>query len=125
RDLLQLTFCGAVPAEAVAAFLGVLTMDSQTLRESGGPEAIWSRDGHPSITFEQVDYGHVLEDRDETDVRRHDDVWKSIVQSIVSGHNMLDEIAQQRLLAIAADPIQIGELANAVIAPNCTADGCP
>ena len=36
----------------------------------------WSRDGHPSITLEQVDYGHVLEDKDQTDVRRHDDVWQ-------------------------------------------------
>ena len=37
----------------------------------------------------------------------------------------MDELAQQRLLAIAGDPEQIGELAGAVMAPKCTADGCP
>src|SRR5439155_11252787 len=49
RDLLQLTFSGAVPAEAVEKLLGVLTMDGRILREAGGPEALWNQNGHASI----------------------------------------------------------------------------
>ena len=125
RDLLQLTFSGAVPAEAVARFLGILTMDGRLLREEGGPETIWRKTGHPSITLEQVDYVQVLEDKDEASARQHDDIWRSIVHSIASGQKSFDELSQQRLLAIAGDATQIGELAEAVMATKCTADGCP
>ena len=125
RDLLQLTFSGNVPADAVAKFLGLLVMESLALREGGGPERIWATDGHRSITLEQIDYGYVLEDKDEAGARRHDDVWKSIVYSIVSGSATMDEMAQQRLLAIAGDPAEIGDLAEAVMAPKCAMDGSP
>ena len=124
RDLLRLTFCGEVPPEAVAALLQMLTLDRPTLRARGGPEGIWREHGDRSITLEQIDYVHVLEDKDEAVACHDDDIWNSIVQSIVAGQT-LDEIAQQRLLAIAADPIGIGELAAAVMAPQCTADGAP
>jgi hypothetical protein len=125
RDLLQLTFSGTVPANAVAKLLGLLSMDAATLRQHGGPEGLWSREGHQSITLEQVDYARVLEDKDEQRARRHDDVWQSIVYSIVSGQKTMDELAQQRLLAMAADPDQIAELAISVMAPKCTPDGSP
>jgi HEAT repeat protein len=125
RDLLQLTFSGNVPAEAVARFLGLLSKDAAAVREGGGPERLWSRDGHPSITLEQIDYVRVLEDKDETRARHHDDVWRSIVYSIVSGQKTMDELAQLRLLTIAGDPAQIAELAEAVMAPKCALDGSP
>ena len=125
RDLLRLTFSGHVPPEAVAQLLRMLALDRETLRSRGGPEGVWREDGHGSITLEQIDYAHVLEDKDARFERLHDDLWKSIVHSIVSGQKMMDEIAQQRLLAIAADPAQIGELATAVMAQKCTPDGAP
>jgi HEAT repeat protein len=125
RDLLQLTFSGNVPAEAVAKFLGLLSKDGAALREEGGPERLWSKDGHQSITLEQIDYEHVLEDKDEARARHYDDVWQSIVYSIVSGQRTMDELAQQRLLAIAGDPNQIAELATSVMAPKCALDGSP
>ena len=125
RDLLQLTFSGNVPAEAVARFLGLLSMDGAVLREGGGPERLWSKNGHQSITLEQIDYGRVLEDKDEERARHHDDVWRSIVYSIVSGQKTMDELSQQRLLAIASDPGQIAELAESVMAPKCALDGSP
>jgi len=125
RDVLRLTFSGAVPPDAVSKLLHLLALDREALRTRGGPEGVWREDGHGSITLEQIDFAHVLEDKDETRARPQDDVWKSLVQSIVTGQTSLDEIAQQRLLDIAGDPMQIGELAAAVMAPKCTADGAP
>src|SRR5207248_5184674 len=44
---------------------------------------------------------------------RRDDIWESIVNQIVIGDRaMFDERAQQRLLAIAGSPIDIGDLAR-------------
>jgi HEAT repeat protein len=125
RDLLQLTFSGVVPPEAVSRMLDLLTMDGRALREAGGPEALWRTTGHQSIMLEQIDYVRVLEDKDEAHGQRLDDVWKSIVHSIVFGQKSLDDLAQQRLLAMAGDPAHIGELAMAVMAPKCAADGAP
>jgi hypothetical protein len=125
RDLLQLTFSGTVPAEAVSKFLHLLALDRETLRQRGGPEGVWSQDGHGSITLEQIDYARVMEDKDEQNARTHDDLWKSIVHSIVSGQKTMDELAQQRLLAIASDPGEIADLALAVMASKCTPDGAP
>ena len=46
--------------------------------------------------------------------------------SIAGGQKaVFDERAQERLLAIAGSPRDIGELATAVIAPKCTLDGSP
>jgi hypothetical protein len=125
RDLIRLTFCGMVPPEAVARLLRLLALDRETLRERGGPEGVWRVEGDESITIEQIDYEQVLEDREQQVERRHDDIWRSIVSSIVAGQKTMDEIAQQRLLAIAGDPDQISDLATAVIAHKCTPDGAP
>ena len=125
RDLLRLTFSGKVPADAVSKLLQLLTLDRATLRSRGGPEGVWRESGDVSIALEQIDYVHVLEDKDEQVERKQDDIWKSIVQSIASGQKTMDELAQQRLLTIAGDAEQIGELAHAVIATKCTADGAP
>ena len=125
RDLLRLTFLGTVPADAIAKLLRLLALDRETLRVRGGPAGVWREDGHPSIALEQIDFAHVLEDKEQHVDRRHDDVWKSIVHSIVTGQKAMDELAQQQLLAIAGDPLEIGELATAVMAHKCTADGAP
>jgi HEAT repeat protein len=125
RDLLRLTFSGRVPAEAVSTLLRMLTLDRETLRSRGGPAGVWRDEGDDSIALEQIDYVHVLEDKEEHANRAHDDVWKSIVQSIVTGETTMDEVAQQRLLAIAGDAEQIGELAHAVVVSKCTPDGAP
>lgn len=125
RDLLQLTFSGSVPPEAVSKLLRLLALDREALRERGGPEGVWARDGHKSITLEQIDYARVLADKETEDERTYDDVWKSIVRSIVLGQKTMDELAQQRLLAIAADPAQISDLAIQVMGPKCTVDGAP
>jgi hypothetical protein len=125
RDLLRLTFSGRVPAEAVSKLLHLLALDQTVLRQRGGPEGVWREDGDSSITLEQIDYVHVLEDKEEHAHQKHDDVWKSIVQSIVTGQKTMDELAQQRLLAIAGDAEEIGELAHAVMSTKCTADGAP
>jgi hypothetical protein len=125
RDLLRLTFSGHVPAEAVSKLLHLLTLDRTTLRSRGGPEGVWRENGDVSISLEQIDYAHVLEDKDLHVERTQDDVWKSIVQSIATGEKVIDDVGQQRLLAIAGDAGQIGELANAILATKCTADGAP
>jgi hypothetical protein len=125
RDLLRLTFSGRVPAGAVSKLLHLLALDPAALRQHGGPEGVWRENGDSSITLEQIDYVHVLEHKDEHVDRKHDDVWTSIVQSIVTGQKTMDELAQQRLLMIAGDTEQIGELAHAVMATKCTADGAP
>ena len=125
RDLLRLTFSDRVPADAVSKLLQMLALDRATLRSRGGPEGVWRENGDGSITLEQIDYVHVLEDKEEHANRTQDDVWKSIVHSIVTGQKTMDEIAQQRLLAIAGDAEQIGELAHAVMASKCTPDGAP
>ena len=126
RDILQITFGGAVPTDAIHKFLTLLSKDTAALREGGGPEVIWGREGHKSITLEQIDYRKVLEDRDvDKWERRHDDIWRSIVSTIVLGQKTLDEVAQQRLLGIACDAEQVGDLAAAVMASKCAPDGSP
>ncbi len=125
RDLLRLTFAGKVPPEAISKLLHLLALDRERLRERGGPEGVWRHDGHSTITLEQIDFAQVLEDKEQHGERTHDDLWKSIVHSIVSGQKTMDEAAQLRLLAIAGDPLQIGDLANAVMEPKRTPDGAP
>ena len=126
RDLLQLTFSGTVPAEAVAKLLRLLTMDGRALREAGGPEKLWGQNGHASITLDQVDYVRVLEDKDDSFAQQPTMTSGSRSSTRSSpDQTALDELAQQRLLDIAGDALQIGELAAAVMAPKCTADGGP
>lgn len=127
RDILQITFVGEVPLDAVHALLRVLTTPPDDLRAAGGPAHAWDVNGHASIAIEQIDYESLLEDRDDIDLDadRHDDIWRSIVNSIASGQAVFDEAQQQRLLEISGDVAQIGDLATAVAGPKCTIDGSP
>ena len=127
RDLLQLTFIGDVPPDAVLAFLRVLTVDADERRKRGGPAKIWETEGHPSVQIEQIDYARVLA-RDEGDIpepARRDNLWRSIVLSITSSLAVFDEAAQERILAIAGSAPDIGDLATAVASPRCAMDGSP
>jgi len=128
RDLLRITFVGEVPARALRAFLRLLALDADQRRRRGGPAQIWAVDGDPSLALEQIDYEKVLT-RAEGDVpepARRDDLWRSIVLSIVTTQQtVFDERAQERLVAIAASVPDIGDLATAVSSPRCGADGSP
>jgi HEAT repeat protein len=128
RDLLRITFIGDVPPEVVHSFLRVLSLDPAERRRRGGPAAIWTAEGHPSLALEQIDYQKVLarEEGDVPEPAKRDDLWRSIVMSIAGGQQaMFDERAQERLLAIAGSAADIGALATAVVAPKCTMDGSP
>jgi hypothetical protein len=128
RDLLHITFLGDVPAEAIHAFLRVLALEPEERRRRGGPARIWESDGHPSLALEQIDYQKVLarEEGEVAEPAKRDDVWRSLVTSIAGGQKALfDEHAQARLLAIAGSPVDIADLANAVMAPKCAVDGSP
>src|SRR5262249_24753571 len=100
-------------------------------RARGGPTQIWAEEGHSSIALEQVDYKRVLEREHEgeapADRASDDELWRSIVSSIIVGQEttLLDEAAQKRLLEIAGNPLEIGMLATAVMAPKCAMDGSP
>lgn len=129
RDILTITFVGAVPADTLRAFLRMLTLDPDERRRRGGPARVWAAEGLNTIAIEQVDYAKVLA-REEggaaAEPAKRDGLWRSIVMSIGSGPNALfDDRAQERLLAISASPGDIGDLATAVAAPKCTADGSP
>ena len=124
-DLLEITFLGPAPVEALHALLGLLRTGSDELRARGGPAEIWRADGHLSIALEQIDYAKILEDRNEPPPERHDDIWRSLVASLAQGRHELDALQQQRLLEISANAFQIGELASAAAAPQCTPDGSP
>jgi HEAT repeat protein len=126
RDILQLTFGGDVPAEALQMLLGVLADDVASIRARGGPARAWAEAGHPSIAVEQVDLSRVLEDREvQHPARTKDDLWKAIVTAVLDRRKALDEAVQRRLLDIAGDSVAIGQLAQDVIAPNHAADGSP
>ncbi|MCC7416862.1 MAG: HEAT repeat domain-containing protein [Acidobacteria bacterium] len=128
RDIVQITFAGDPPTPALHALLRLLALDAAERRARGGPAAIWREGGDPSIGIEQVDYGKVLarDDRDTAQAARRDDLWKAIVTSIAGGQKpVFDEVAQRRLLSIAGSPQEIGQLAEAVIAPKHAADGSP
>lgn len=124
RDILQITFAGAVTPEAIHRLLALFAADAASVRARGGPAEIWAGEGIGSIALEQIDYLKVLEDRDARAPRR-DDVWQSIVRSIIDGRKTLDELEQQRLLEIAGDAGQIEDLATAVMAPKRAMDGSP
>ena len=128
RDILTVTFVGAVPADTLRAFLRMLTLDPEERRRRGGPARVWAAEGLSAIAIEQIDYAKVLarEEGAAAEPAKRDGLWRSIVLSIGSGPNALfDERAQERLLAISASPGDIGDLATAVAAPKCTLDGSP
>jgi len=127
-DLLRVTFVGDVPTDALHAFLRVVTLDPAERRRLGGPAQIWATRGHPALALEQIDYGKVLarEEGETAEPARRDDLWRSIVMSIARGQQtVFDERAQQRLLAIAGNPLDIIDLATAAMAPKRAVDGSP
>ena len=128
RDLLRISFVGDVPERALRSFLRLLALDADERRRLGGPAQIWAIDGDPSIALEQIEYEKVLarEEGAVPEPARRDDVWRSIVLSIVTTQQaMFDEHAQERLVAIAGSVPDIGDLATAVSAPRCALDGSP
>jgi HEAT repeat protein len=127
RDILQITFVPEVPPAALEKFLALLSEDPRQVRERGGPAKVWQNDaGHASILIEQIDFSKVLEEREnERPARNKDDLWRAIVRAVLDRRKTLDESIQKRMLEIAGDIFAIGELANDVMAPNCSADGSP
>lgn len=126
RDILQLTFAGDVGVPALQRLLGVLSEDSRVIRQRGGPAKVWAEDGDAAIAIQQIDFSHVMEDREVTNpVRRKDDLWRSIVRGVLDRRRPTDEATQARLLEISGDVMAIGELAGDVIAPHHTMDGSP
>ena len=126
RDILELTFRPGTPAAALESFLSLLADDAASLRERGGPAAVWQSAGHQTIGIEQIDFDRVLEDRDgEGAARRKDDVWRAIVRGVIERRKALDEATQARLIQIGEDVLAIGDLARDVMAPACTPDGSP
>lgn len=126
RDILQLTFAGDVGVPALRRLLGVLSEDSRVIRQRGGPARVWAEEGDASIAIQQIDFSHVMEDREVTNpVRRKDDLWRSIVRGVLDRKRPTDEATQARLLEISGDVMAIGELAGDVIAPHHTMDGSP
>ena len=126
RDILQLSFLGEVPADALHHFLALLSEDPEAVRQAGGPAKSWAARGHGGIGIEQIDYAKVFEDREtERPARKKDDLWRAIVRAVLNRTKSLDEAMQRRLLDIAGDVGAIGELAHDVMAPHHSADGSP
>ena len=126
RDILQITFAGDVAVPSLQRFLGVLSEDSRVVRQCGGPAKVWAEASDSSIVIEQVDFSQMMQDREVTNpARRKDDIWRSIVRSVLDRRKPLDEATQARMLEIAGDVVAIGELARDVIAPHHTPDGSP
>ncbi|MBI2187546.1 MAG: HEAT repeat domain-containing protein [Acidobacteria bacterium] len=126
RDLLQLTLIGDVSTEALEALLGLLAMPVDELRRQGGPAKVWEAAGQASIALEQIDYEKLLEDRDvDEPADRDDDVWRSLVNTMLHEQDVLDERQQRRLLRISRSAADIGKLTLAVTAPQCSIDGSP
>ena len=126
RDILQLTFAGDIAVPSLERLLGVLSEDSRLVRRRGGPAKVWSEDGDASVFIQQIDFSQVLQDREVTNpARRKDDIWRSIVRSVLDRRTPLDERTQARMLEIAGDVVAIGELTRDVIAPHRTPDGSP
>jgi HEAT repeat protein len=126
RDVLQITFLGDVPHEALQSVLKLLSTPADDLRAAGGPAPAWAATGHSSIALEQIDYEKILEDRDvAAPLDKRDDVWRSLVNQIVAGSTFFDERQQQRLLEISGSVPDITDLAGDVMAPKVTAGGAP
>src|SRR5437762_1529024 len=126
HDILQMTFVGEPDAATLQALLALLQRPADELRAEGGPAKVWQQTRQAMVALEQIDYEKILEDRNvDHALEQRDDVWRSLVNSIVEGHHAFDSLQQQRLLEIAGSAFDIGELAAAVAAPKCSADGSP
>jgi HEAT repeat protein len=126
RDVVEITFLADVTVASLQRLLGVLSEDARVTRRRGGPAAVWAEQGDPSVLLQQIDFAHLLEDRDvATPARRKDDLWRTIVRSVLERRRPLDEATQARMLEISGDVAAIAELARDVIAPHQTVDGSP
>ena len=126
HDILQITFVGQPEIAALHSLLTLLARLPEQLRAEGGPGKAWAALTHSSVAIEQIDYEKILEDRNiDNELERRDDVWRSVVTSIVEGRGTFDSAQQQRLLEIAGSAFEIKELAAAVAAPKCNVDGSP
>jgi hypothetical protein len=124
-DLIQVSFVGAAPRDAVRRLLATLNLDRKERRARGGPAAIWETEGHASIVLEQIDYQELLEREDDEGPARRDVLWQSIVRSIIGGRRTFTEAEQQRLLEVSRDASVIGRLAEDCRAAYCGPDGSP
>ena len=126
HDILEISFIGDPDPAALSALLQMLARPPEEVRAEGGPEKAWAAMAHMSITIVQIDYEKILEDREvEHEVEKRDDIWRSVVNSIVEGRHSFDSVQQQRLLEISGSAFEIRELAGAVMAPKCNMDGSP
>ncbi len=126
HDILQITFAGEPDTPTLHTLLTLLLTPADELRAQGGPAKAWASTNYMSISIEQIDYEKILEDRDvEHEADHRDDIWRSVVNSIVEGRHSFDHLQQQRLLEIAGSAFEIHGLATAVAAPKCSADGSP
>lgn len=125
RDILQIAFVSAPPAETLHALLSMLALDRHARRERGGPAALWAAQNDASILIEQIDYQDILEREADEGPARRDATWKAIVRTIIAGRKAFTIEEQQRLLEISRDPGAIGELAKDARGLFCTTDGSP
>jgi HEAT repeat protein len=127
RDILHVSCLGQMTDDALCAFLRLVTTGPDELRRLGGPAATWITAGHASIAIEQIDYERLLEDRNSAAAPsdRRDDVWRSLVTTIVQGRQHFDAGQQARLLEISRSAADIGDLAGDVIEPKRNIDGSP
>jgi HEAT repeat protein len=126
RDVVQLTFEPGVAAPSLERLVGLLAQDAGTLRERGGPAAVWRASGDTAISVEQIDFSKVLEDAGPGGTaRRKDDIWRSIVRALLDDGTALDPALQARLIQISGDPVAIGDLTTDLMATRCAADGSP
>lgn len=126
HDILKITFVGEPEAAALHSLLALLARPAEELRAEGGPGKAWSKLTHKSVAIEQIDYERILEDRAvDHEPEKRDDIWRSVVTSIVEGRGTFDSAQQQRLLDIAASAFEIRDLVAAVSGPKCNIDGSP
>ena len=75
RDILEITFAGAVSPDALRKLLTLFASDGADVRARGGPATVWATEAVTSIAIEQVDYRKVLKDREPQAAPRQDDIW--------------------------------------------------
>jgi HEAT repeat protein len=125
QHVLQLRLEAHVPVAAVRSLLEILKMDEAELQNRGGPASVWAQIGHPSIGIRQIDYGRVLQEGTGRRAGKQDDLWRSIVESILDSSIPLDEGAERRLVEIASDADSVAQLAADVMDQRRAADGSP
>jgi HEAT repeat protein len=124
-DILQLSFISPSSDPVIRKLLGSLTIERTERRTRGGPASIWAEHGASSIVVEQIDYRELLEREGDPGPARRDQMWQSIVRSIVAGRRTFTEGEQSRLLEIAHDAAAVGELADDCRQAYCSSDGSP